>query len=732
MADTIVVVKEDTSQCQISSQRSQNSLYSSPEAVELYQTGWSLGSKPHSGSQGLSSSFILVSDESNCGGESPFSQSEYVEIICEEDENKSSCPRSKSRLNANLEGSTAILSGEPKEGRLTAAAVDSTLDVGHGLEKKRTHGGAALNGDHKRSPSLTDSLLKPNLTAVTSEVGTQTNTDTRDGCTQTLPEIKEEKRRPSATSPTSVLEHNDLNVSPLGSPNDEVVDMSASTVLIERHISQKEGRILKNNNKELRLKIKKLTDVLESLQKENLRLKNEAESKVNEADLQSALELKEKEHRRHLEEMEKQQDLELEQYRNRVQKAVEYETTAEERMKENAKVITELQKSITVLQEQLKESQKRQETLVEKVEHLNAKLQHSETKRTVAESENSVLNEKINHLMKELAVLKKSGKHHHHHHHHQEQPSDDKTKHQVLSNSSKQSSPKKDVDHSSKEDIAPNSSEAQKQAKQDHLDVHVGATQGSDATKLEASLASQVRSNLKPKPRQKLYESNNQHHCHASHADKQKEPKPKPVQALVAPQLPLPLHSGAAAKHIRGELLLPYRHQQQQQITTKPPQQKLGPSAAQSKDRPSFLPLKGQAQAAPAHLPLPLEPQTEPTPPLSDAQKLAATANWVQQLPEPKHSKAQETPEYPKTRINTVTWKKECATKGTEERDVREVDDLNSLSEERIEEITRQLKGENAVVCECPICGKVLHSRESDYGVQLHVELCLQQSAARD
>ena len=730
MADAIVVAKEDTIQRQLSSQRSQNSLYSSPEAVELYHTGLSLGGKTHSGSQGLSSSFVLISDESNCG-ESPFSQSEYVEISEEDENNSSRTPRSKSRLDADIEGRTALLSGEPKEVVLTA--VDSTLGVGQRLEKKSHGSSAPLNVDpfgDKRSPPPTVSLLKPSLTA-TSEVGTQTDTDTctRDGCTQTLPEIKEEKRRPSASSPTSVLDHNDLHVSPLGSPNDEVVDMSASMVLIERYMSQKEGRILKNNNKELRLKIKKLTEVLESLQKENLRFKNEAESKVNEADLQSALELKEEEHRRHVEELEEQQDLELKQYRNQVQKAVEYEMTAEERMKESAKVITELQKSITLLEEQLRELKKNQETFIEKIEHLTAKLQASETKRTVAESENSVLNEKVNHLMKELTVLKKGAKHHHHHH--QQQPSDDKTKHQVLSSNNRQS-PKKDVDYSNKEEhIASKSSEEQKRAKKDLPDdVHIGATQGSNTTKLETSQVVQVKSNPKPKPRQKLYESTNPHHHHASNLDnkaKQKEARPKPVQALVAPQLPLPLHSGAARQG-RGELLLPY-HQQLQQ-TTKPPQQKLVPSA-QSKDRPSFLPLKGQTQAPPpVHLPLPLEPQAEPTPPLSDAQKLAATANWIQQLPEPKDGK--QTSEDSKTRASAVTWKKECATK---EADLRATDDLNSLSEERIEEITRQLKGESgasAIVCECPICGKVLHSRESDYGVLLHVELCLQQSAARD
>lgn len=46
-----------------------------------------------------------------------------------------------------------------------------------------------------------------------------------------------------------------------------------------------------------------------------------------------------------------------------------------------------------------------------------------------------------------------------------------------------------------------------------------------------------------------------------------------------------------------------------------------------------------------------------------------------------------------------------------------------SLSEERIEEIASQLRGAPVVVC--PVCQKILHARENDYAVLLHVEYCL-------
>jgi hypothetical protein len=111
---------------------------------------------------------------------------------------------------------------------------------------------------------------------------------------------------------------------------------------------------------------------------------------------------------------------------------------------------------------------------------------------------------------------------------------------------------------------------------------------------------------------------------------------------------------------------------------------------------------------------------------LSEAQKLAATASWVQKLPEPKERKQKIEKQEQKDEMSQAS----ALTVAGAGAGVIGGNDLSSLSEERIEEITKQLKGGEGVVCECPICGKVLHSRESDYGVLLHVELCLQQSEA--
>ena len=745
MADPILV-QETTFQGTLSPQRSQTSLYSAPEVVtDLYHTGSSLGGKPRNGSPGLSSSFVLISDESH-SGEQPLS-TEYVEV--------SQKPSRTGGLEMNIIDTAG--STDSSAERVTQDAkpspcpgVDSTTrDVQRWLEESE-HLNSAAVGVTVHVPIETASPLLPKITTTLISVGTQTQTvhhyhtaNIRDGATQTLPEIKDsEVKRQSAvgaTTPTSVLEHADLRlhdqVSPLGSPSDEVVDMSASTVLIERHISQKEGRMLKSSNKELRLKIKKLTEILEQMQKENKRLKNETESGVKIAAAQTD---KERELKRQIEEMEEQQELELEQYRKEIQKAAEYEERVEEELKGNTKIIAELQKTISALQKQLVKAQEECKKYSEKAEALSLKLEACETKALVAESENSVLNEKVNSLMKELATLKKSK--HHHHHHQQQLQSDEKSKHPVHSSNGGENPLIKDH---SVEDVPSKSDKEQELIKQDQLEKHVGATQGGgDVMKLEASLAHDVfkSSHPKPKPRQKQpYEAHNPHALASSStgpnkASKPKEGRPpnKPVQALVAPKLQSvahlqPLKQLPSGAKYGEEYLLPYYHHEQQQVSKPAPpkvQSHGGASAAEGRlGRPSFLPLKGQTQA-PLQL---VEPQATqiPPPPLSDAQKLAATANWVKQLPEPKERKQKI--EKQDQKIVDKTEKPGEASALT----IAEMgNDLNSLSEERIEEITRQLKGDSGVVCECPICGKVLHSRESDYGVLLHVELCLQQAGA--
>ena len=758
MADTILIQETSATgfQSPLSPQRSQTSLYSAPELVpvDLYQTGSSLGGKPRDGSPGLSSSFVLISDESH-SGEQPLS-SEYVEVSerLAVDNKPSSHDQAMAIAVNTTDISAPGRTSSSLAERVTEATkasplclpggVDSTSEVQKWLEDSVQHSRAGV-------PMETAALgllpLKPKTTTL--EMGTQIGhpyVRSKDGATQTLPEIKDskEKQQPTiATTPTSILDH---TVSPLESPSDEVVDMSASTVLIERHISQKEGRMLKNNNKELRLKIKKLTEVLEQMQKENKRLKNEIESGIKIAAAQLALVDKEREHKRRIEEMEEQQEMELEQCRKEIQKATKYEERAEENLKENAKMIAELQETISALQGQLVQVQEENKIYSEKIEVLTSKLKAYETRASVTESENSVLSEKVNRLMKELAALKKT-KHHHHHHHHQQQP------HQL------QRSDEEYMAHSSNkgqipsikdqpiEDVTSKGGREQEPAKLDQQEKAASNSQfqgGDDVAKLEAPRDVKA-SQPKPKPRQKQsYQAHNPQLQALTSGNaaglNQKASKPKgsqppnrPVQALVAPKLQSVAHLQplqqlpTGVKY--GQEYPPYCYHEEQQVPKQTPPKMPGVSAAEGRlNRPSFLPLKGQSQA-PLQLVEPqAAPHVQPPPPLSEAQKLAATANWVQQLPEPKERKQKVEKQEPK--ISDKTEKQRDEMQQVSASGAVGGNDLNSLSEERIEEITRQLKGDRGVVCECPICGKVLHSRESDYGVLLHVELCLQQSEA--
>ena len=812
MADPMLVQEASTTfqNGPLSPQVSQTSLYSSPELlprVDLYQTGSSLG--PGKTSDGLSSSFVLISDESH-SGEQPLS-SEYVEISERAAVVKKSSSSSQghhdqatvantidpsSRIGSMSTNTTAKRGSDASHGAVKAASplclpggsestTASEVTVQKWLEESvvQRSTSAGVTVPMEKAGGLLP--LKPKIASLVG-VGTQTvdhghpyGIKLRNGATQTLPEVKdsEDKRQPTvaATTPTSILGGLDDQMSPLNSPGDEIVDMSASTVLIERHVSQKEGRMLKNSNKELRLKIKKLTDVLEQMQKENKRLKNEIESgPVKIAEAQSvALADKEREHRRQIEEIEEHQEMEIEQYRKEIQKAAEYEERAEEKLKENARMIAELQKTISELQEQLVHAQDESNKYLQEVEVLTLKLKACETRASVTESENSVLNEKVNHLMKELTALKKSKHHHHHHHQHS---SDERSKEYPGAPSSSNGQVPPIIKGQSIEDVATKSGKEQEELTKQEKLSSASQSGGDDISKLEANLVphDDLKASTPPKPKPRQKQSHQPPHkpqllqalaqtgssTSASNAagltqkaskpsSKQGQPpkRPPPVQALVAPKLQSvahlqPLQQLPIGAKYGQEYLPPYyhHHDKQHQASKATPLKVHGASVGAGAaavgpgriDRPSFLPLKGKSPPMPLQL---VEPQVQvghaqPPPPLSEAQKLAATANWVQQLPEPKERKQkiekQEQKVTDKQRdempqVSTLTVTGEAVVGGN---------DLSSLSEERIEEITRQLKGDGGVVCECPICGKVLHSRESDYGVLLHVELCLQQAEA--
>ena len=740
----------------LSPQRSVRS--ESPELIDFYPTHSSVGgvqSETSFDSRGLGSSFVVVTDESNVGVPRDLS-SEYVRVDSVDDDDMktksqmfaSGPPSATSFAGEDERGSSLrLLSGEksiscstaldvidssaerevqlPHESVVSLSYSSSTSEINlsgvksikepttfdHDSEQFASQDVQQLSKASNWSLVSTSSatcildqnmvtsaepLLNQNVEAplklpvMSEEKKIQTTPDIRDWSTQTSPVRKSSKQDPTASASNLIFQE-DTEFSPfvVDPPSDEVVDMSASTVLVERHISQKEGRILKSNNKEQRLKIKKLTEVLEQMRKELDKLRNEMESKSKDDDMKSAMILKEKELRRHIEELEDEHKLEVEKYkveleeckvklekyktelekceveleeqRNRSQEA---EERSQKKLVENEKVIVELQSAINTLQEQIMESKKELEKSEKMVKDLLSQLQASGTKNIITETEISVLKEKIDHLMKELADPKKSKHHHQEHHHHQ--LLDDKSQHNV--HRVHEQSITRDPNRS--EDVF---SKPRKEPKPIEHDVHVaGSTShGGDAGKASES---SLNSYPKPKPRQ-YYE----HHDppHASHVHKS-QPKPRPVQALVAPRLPFVGHNLLPLVN-DGEHLQPYHHHL---AVTKPP-----PAA-----------------------------QAKPTPPLNDAQKLAATANWVHKLPE--HDERKQNSD------KTVKEKQEDRGEyGVFNYPNRR--EKSDLSEERIDELSRS----EGTVITCPICFQVLHSREK-YGIELHVERCLQQSQA--
>ena len=177
-----------------------------------------------------------------------------------------------------------------------------------------------------------------------------------------------------------------------------ITDMSSSTIFIEKFVSQKEAQMLKSSNKDLRLKLRKLTEILEEKE-----LENEKYKKMLSQTQESLKQRIEQEGQAHedisgLKERFQAQQNELE----RQQRRGEEERERTENV--NKKLIIEK----SVLEEKMKNLSLEKETLFVRSSQLLLQLQESETKRVVVNSEKHVLQGKIDYLSAELRKLKLS------------------------------------------------------------------------------------------------------------------------------------------------------------------------------------------------------------------------------------------------------------------------------------------------------------------------------------
>lgn len=193
----------------------------------------------------------------------------------------------------------------------------------------------------------------------------------------------------------------------------EMVDMSCSTVIIEKFITQREARMLKSANKESRAKIHKLSEILEEkkidianltkalAEKESrLSMMGESERRFEAAekglvDTISSLQEKVVEHRNR-EKEQKRQVLVLQEQLER------NESTRKRTESLNKKLLIEK----NTLEAKVKQLSQENKATFDRSSKLSTQLQDSETKRGIEKSEKQVLQVKIDYLGAELCKIK--------------------------------------------------------------------------------------------------------------------------------------------------------------------------------------------------------------------------------------------------------------------------------------------------------------------------------------
>jgi hypothetical protein len=191
-------------------------------------------------------------------------------------------------------------------------------------------------------------------------------------------------------------------------------EMTTSTVVMEKHITQREARMLKTLNKELRVKIQKLSEILDRKKVEIdglVQTVSECERNVLEAeDRNKRFEEVEKDLMESISSLERrlaeQNEREKEQKRRilSLQKDLEKSENDQRKTESDRKLLAEKNS----LEEKVKQLLQENKTMFERSTNLLTQLQDSETKREVERSEKRVLQGKIDYLGAELRRIKLS------------------------------------------------------------------------------------------------------------------------------------------------------------------------------------------------------------------------------------------------------------------------------------------------------------------------------------
>ena len=238
---------------------------------------------------------------------------------------------------------------------------------------------------------------------------------------------------PTSDAIELVSPYPDLSSSSSGTsdlPPPEVTDMSGSTVMVERHVTQREARALRTSNRDLRSKLHKLSQILETKKDAAERL-SETEARLSQQEQASAgakaeLEREVTALKLRLEEGERESkgaktELEREvsslkrrlkekerEMQEKVRTLVEQLRTSEDARHKTESLGKKLIVERSSLEEKVRVLTREKQATFDRCLKLLTQLRESETKREVEKSEKQVLQGKIDYLVGELRKLKDS------------------------------------------------------------------------------------------------------------------------------------------------------------------------------------------------------------------------------------------------------------------------------------------------------------------------------------